>query len=258
MEGNHDAVAPSSGGLIPGDGTLVPGLTRPLIELGHSSTAAPASNSIDGGFVYRGSAIPELTGKYVFADLGQGYDSSAIFYAVVEPNDPAGPVGSVFEFKLSPASPKFELGTQLLPERIFSVGEDMDGEIYLIAGPDPRQTFDPNRPSQIIRLEPTIVPGDLNGDTDVNGLDWTQFKNSQGSNLAGLSTLESYALGDLDGDLDYDLTDFLLFRAAYDLANGAGAFESAFNVPEPSGVFLATVWVLIGACRFRAFHTSHC
>ena len=65
VEGTHD------GTLIPGDGTQTPGLTPPIIELPHGT----ASNSIDGGFVYRGSAIPELVGKYVFADLGQGYDS---------------------------------------------------------------------------------------------------------------------------------------------------------------------------------------
>ena len=51
----------------------------------------------------------------------------------------------------------FENGTQELPERIFSVGEDENGEIYLIAGPDPRQAFNPNRPSVIIRLAPKSV-----------------------------------------------------------------------------------------------------
>ena len=114
MEGTHD------GTLLSGDGTLVPGLTLPIIELGHSN----ASRSINGGFVYRGSAIPELYGKYVFADLGQGFNSSAIFYAIVDPADPDGDVGDVFEFKLNPTSPKFENNTQELPERIFSIGED--------------------------------------------------------------------------------------------------------------------------------------
>ena len=105
MEGTHD------GTLVAGDGTLVPGLTLPIIELGHSSGSIPteqrASNSIDGGFVYRGTAIPELYGKYVFADLGQGFGSSAVFYAIVDPSDPDGAVGDVFEFKLSSVSPDF-------------------------------------------------------------------------------------------------------------------------------------------------------
>ena len=52
-------------------------------------------------------------------------------------------MGDVFEFQLSPASPKFENNTQLLPERIFSLGEGVDGEIYLVGGPDPRSALMP-------------------------------------------------------------------------------------------------------------------
>jgi hypothetical protein len=141
MEGTLD------GTLLPGDGRLIPGLEPPLIEMPRGT----GSNSISGGFVYRGSAIPDLVGKYVFADLGQGYDYSAIFYAIVDPNDPDGEVGDVFEFKISPLSPKYE-GTQFLPERIFSIGEDLNGEIYLVAGPDPRNVFVRSRPSLVIRL----------------------------------------------------------------------------------------------------------
>jgi hypothetical protein len=251
MEGTHD------GTLVPGDGTTEPGLTLPIIELGHNSASVPvnqrASASINGGLVYRGTALPELYGKYVFSDLGQSFDSSAIFYAIVDPADPDGSVGDVFEFKLSAASPNFESGAQELPERIFSVGEDMAGELYLIAGPDPRQPFDPNRPSLVIRLAPKVIAGDLTGDDQVTPGDWTKFKTSQGSNFTGLSSLESYRLGDLDGDFDHDLEDFLLFRAAYNEANGAGAFEALVSVPEPTTTSHMVLAVLIGAanCQFR-------
>jgi uncharacterized repeat protein (TIGR03806 family) len=43
------------------------GLIDPVSEYSHS-----LGNSITGGRVYRGSAIPELTGRYVFADYGSG------------------------------------------------------------------------------------------------------------------------------------------------------------------------------------------
>jgi Glucose / Sorbosone dehydrogenase/PEP-CTERM motif len=164
MEGTLD------GTLIPGDGRLLPGLERPLVEMPRGT----GSNSISGGFVYRGSAIPDLVGKYVFADLGQGYDSSAIFYAIVDPNDPDGEVGDVFEFKISPLSPKFEIGTQVMPERIFSIGEDQNGELYLVAGPDPRNAFLRTRPAHIIRLaavpEPSTVLLVMSGLAVVIGL----------------------------------------------------------------------------------------
>ena len=93
MEGTHD------GTLVTGDGTLVPGLTLPIIELGHSSgVATVASTAVS---CIAAARFPSLYGKYVFADLGQGFDSSAIFYAIVDPDDPDGDVGDVFEFKLS-------------------------------------------------------------------------------------------------------------------------------------------------------------
>jgi hypothetical protein len=169
-------------------------------------------------------------------------------------------VGDVFEFKLSSASPDFENGTQELPERIFSVGEDNNGEIYLIAGPDPRQTFDPNRPSVIIRLAPKILFGDLNGDQSINANDWTKFKAGHGVSFAGLSSLERYLFGDLDADFDHDLADFLLFRSAYDQANGAGALEALMGVPEPSSIVIVLVAALAGVacrserCRFSMRH----
>jgi len=43
------------------------GLIDPVSEYSHS-----LGNSITGGFVYRGSTIPALTGRYVFADYGSG------------------------------------------------------------------------------------------------------------------------------------------------------------------------------------------
>jgi hypothetical protein len=245
MEGNHD------GTLIPGDGTTTPGLTPPLAEL----SAGTASDSITGGFVYRGSAIPELVGKYVFGDLGQGYASSALFYAIVDPADPDGNVGDVFEFKISPLSPKFENNTQEMPERLFSIGEDVDGEIYLIAGPDPRQPFVPDRPSLVIRLAPAPhVPelGDLNDDGMFNTADWVLFKAGQGTDFTGLTLLQARAKGDLDGDFDHDLEDFVAFRTIYEAHNGTGTFVGLLaQVPEPSAMLLAVVAVLCGAATVR-------
>jgi len=44
------------------------GLTDPVSEYSHSS----GDRSITGGYVYRGSAIPGLIGRYVFSDYGSG------------------------------------------------------------------------------------------------------------------------------------------------------------------------------------------
>jgi hypothetical protein len=81
--------------------------------------------------------------------------------------------------------------------------------------------------------------GDLNTDGSINVADWVIFRTNQQTNLTSLSKAQAYRLGDLDGDLHNDFADFALFKNAYDIANGAGAFASMVaNVPEPSTTLL--------------------
>ncbi len=90
--------------------------------------------------------------------------------------------------------------------------------------------------------------GDLNFDRGASAtppgaltsLDWQAFKAGQGFNFATVfSPAESYAKGDLEGDFDHDLEFYALFRAAYDAANGAGAFNQMLaSVPEPNTALL--------------------
>ena len=101
MEGNH---------CYPGGSCNATGLTLPVLEYSHAN----GNCSVTGGFVYRGAAIPELTGHYLFADYC---------------------VGVVRSFRLS--------GGQALDERTWSIGNvgniksfglDAAGEIYILSG----------------------------------------------------------------------------------------------------------------------------
>lgn len=81
--------------------------------------------SITGGFVYRGSAIPELFGKYVFGDLAlrnlPPRVDGRLFYADLE-------LGTINEFLL----PQFDNG--MLPDglTVHGFGEDGNGELYAL------------------------------------------------------------------------------------------------------------------------------
>ncbi len=77
-----------------------------------------------------------------------------------------------------------------------------------------------------------LSDADLDFDGLVNVFDWQAFRSGQGLNMSDLSLRQSFMLGDLDHDLDNDLTDFALFRAEFDRVNGDGAF--ARLVPEPA------------------------
>jgi glucose/arabinose dehydrogenase len=96
-EGTH----PYSGGSIP------EGLTDPFFEYRHSDGGC----SVTGGYVYRGEALPDLQGVYLFGD----YCSGTVWASY---RDASGAwQTSVF---------------METPHRISSFGEDEAGEVYLI------------------------------------------------------------------------------------------------------------------------------
>ena len=86
------------------------------------------------------------------------------------------------------------------------------------------------------------IAADLNFDGVIDVSDWSIFIANAQANMSGLSLPQAYQLGDLDGDLDNDLRDYILFKEAFELANPqAGAFEAMlaeYAVPEPNSLIL--------------------
>ncbi|HEV8291316.1 MAG TPA: PQQ-dependent sugar dehydrogenase, partial [Tepidisphaeraceae bacterium] len=82
--------------------------------------------SITGGFVYRGTAMPELVGKYIFGDLALKTQpvraDGRLFYADLQ-------AGTIHAFPL----PQFG-GSAILPNglTVHGFGEDADGELYAL------------------------------------------------------------------------------------------------------------------------------
>jgi hypothetical protein len=86
---------------------------------------------------------------------------------------------------------------------------------------------------------------DFNGDGNINATDWSaNFLPNLGKAFTGELPVAAYLKGDLDGDLDNDYNDFLLFKSDYVAVNGMGSFLALTGVPEPSSlmiVFLAAL-----------------
>ena len=79
--------------------------------------------------------------------------------------------------------------------------------------------------------------GDLDGDADIDVADYLTLSTNLFTNVSALTTDQSYPLGDLTADLRVDGKDFADFRTAYDEANGAGMFVAMLQfVPEPSTI----------------------
>ena len=101
--------------------------------------------SITGGFVYRGTQIPELFGKYVFGDLAlrnlPPRVDGRLFYADLED-------GTIHEFQL----PQFENGSLPNGLTVHGFGEDGSGELYALV------TNTPSNGNGGIVYKLTLVP----------------------------------------------------------------------------------------------------
>ena len=100
MEGDQ----PYEGGTAPADHT------PPLLTYSHANGGC----SVTGGYVYRGEAIPDLRGAYLYGDLCQGRIRAVLAAdgAVVEDRD---------------------LGVAVDPDTLVSFGEDAAGELYVLS-----------------------------------------------------------------------------------------------------------------------------
>jgi glucose/arabinose dehydrogenase len=104
------------------------GLTDPIsgsmgiLEYDHNNGI-----SITGGFVYRGTGIPQLYGKYIFGDLALVATpvrvNGRLFYADLQ-------TGAMNAFPLTP-----QFGTDYLPNSltVHGFGQDANGELYALA-----------------------------------------------------------------------------------------------------------------------------
>ena len=100
--------------------------------------------------------------------------------------------------------------------------------------------------------------GDLNFDGSINALDWPIYNAGRGVDLSEMSLAQAYQKGDLDGDRDNDIADFVQFKAFFTMANGAGSFESLISVPEASSFALLSIGLVtfLGSRRKTAAQFS--
>ncbi|MFC7081741.1 PQQ-dependent sugar dehydrogenase [Halorussus caseinilyticus] len=102
-------------------------LRDPVIEYPHSGEGVTGV-SVIGGQVYRGSALPDLSGTYLFADLAA---RGRLFAAMPSGGDGGGD-GGLWTTRVVDAADD-DAGKV---GRVYSFGRDADGEIYVLASGD--------------------------------------------------------------------------------------------------------------------------
>jgi len=163
----------------------------PVIEYDHGEGI-----SITGGFVYRGSAIPQLFGKYVFGDFSTSFTPAAgrIFYADLS-------TGQVEEFTLAG-------GDAPLATYVKSTGIDNDGELYFLVGTNlgPFEASGGVRFGEVVKLVPALCT--INTAPDVDTIISSSCTVSSTVVAGGSVTVESPAVVTVTstGILDIDFT----------------------------------------------------
>jgi hypothetical protein len=118
------------------------GFTYPVAAYDHDppptwDCKSDVGHGIIGGFVYRGHDVPELRGKYVFADLVTG----RIFYTKERDMQTGGPRAPIYQLMLYDAHGRrvntaefMNAGGKGDPQRVDPrFGQDADGELYLLS-----------------------------------------------------------------------------------------------------------------------------
>jgi glucose/arabinose dehydrogenase len=113
----------------------------PVIQYDHDEGI-----SAIGGFVYRGTAFPELVGKYVFGDFSTsfGQPRGRLFYGDLD-------TGEIFEFRI-------ETSDLPLNQFVKGFGQDANGELYLLSGLNGGPTGTSGRALMLVRVpEPSAL-----------------------------------------------------------------------------------------------------
>jgi glucose/arabinose dehydrogenase len=212
--------------------------TFPAAQYDHGDGLA-----IAGGFVYRGSDVPALFGKFVYGDIVNG----RLFYSDVAEMLAAEGDGNylttadVFELFLTRDGEPVDmrdlvrdaLGGSVPNSRVdLRFGQTSDGEIYVTSKQD----------GWIRQFASALVAGDYNRDGIVNAADYVVWRNQQGTD---------FDLPNRDPELEGDigLADYEFWQENFRSTAAGNQLVELSAVPEPSAAVLA----LMVACFASAF-----
>jgi hypothetical protein len=205
-------------------GTVTP--NYPVIQYGHGLSGQNpffAGDSISSGFVYRGSNIPELFGKYIFGDITTG----AIYYAdfeemlAADDGDPST-LASFRSLNISWNDPNDPAGEQIFGT--LTSDSAIRGPMFQIVEDayEARGGQDPNLPGGA-NVTGTFGRADIRIAVDSDGELYILSK-SDGMIRAIVGTLPAVA-GDYDRSGTVDAADYILWRKT--LGQTVGAFSGA-------------------------------
>ncbi len=225
--------------------------TYPVAQYDHTNNLLNGSVAIVGAGVYRGTAVPQLTGMYLFGDFAT--NSGPIFAVdvddLVERDDYSnledlndGLLAPYEELRLTHNGQeksllqilRDELGNQSLSRTDMRFGTGPNNELYVL-----------NKRDGVIRkfvAASGLLDGDTNRDGDVDGPDFLAWQ--RGIEKAS----PDWSDGNFNADSTSDAADLALWHSSY------GNVVSVATIPEPAsatGCLIAMLF-LLGGLRTKA------
>jgi hypothetical protein len=100
------------------------GLLMPIIEYGNTNVIKEGKGiSITGGFVYRGKAMPNLVGSYVFGDWSKSFTQPQGLLLVAHPPRQAGAMWAIEDV---------EVTNMNFHSYVLAFAQDEDRELYVL------------------------------------------------------------------------------------------------------------------------------
>lgn len=176
------------------------------------------------------STVQKGSGHFAFIDIDRNFHLNPVWQRVLELEPTISTSDADLVNDTSAKFGLFELGAGFTAtfETRFIAGENEDRFVEL--GQNFGQAF-----ADV--LAPPFA--DLDFDGIVGLSDWLILTQNGQTSTAGLSVIDAYAAGDLNQDGANDVLDFVLFKEAFQQANGSGSFARLLaGVPEPGTLAL--------------------
>lgn len=190
------------------------------------------------------STVQKGPGHFGFVDIDRGFHLNPVWQRFLELEPTVTTSDASLINDTSAKFGLFELGADFTMtfETRFLAGENEDRFVEL--GKNFGQAF----------ADVLATPlGDLDFDGFVGTDDWLLFAQNAQTETLGLSVIDAYARGDLNSDGANDVNDFVLFKSAFEEANGFGSFALLLTgVPEPTTFVLVGIGLIFPTLTLRA------
>lgn len=124
-------------------------LIDPVIEYQNANQQGGLGLSIIGGYIYRGDALSGFEGQYIFGDWSESFGEGLGQLLVATPSDTEG---ELWPMEQLPVSGRDD-GS--LGEFLLSIGQDLEGELYILTSETPGPTGETGK---VYRLVPADEP----------------------------------------------------------------------------------------------------